>query len=246
MLALSYEDPGQVADYVERLGIGLRVAAGTSKTNELYAVRGYPTSVLVDPNGEIVWRGHPMQLTHSAVEKALEDAEEPAENEFLAFRLGRELGRALQPAQAAAARGELGKALQLAVAVRADDAASKNDREDAANLITALEGHVALLDGQATERIEARDALRAVQVLDGLADALRDEPAGKAARERLKGLEKDEDFARELAAAEALADARAVLQRNGPKRAKSRLERIVKSWPGTRAAEEAERYLKDT
>lgn len=67
------EDREKTAEWIDKRGVEYPVAWDSDgKLAAWFGVRGIPHAVLVDPAGEIVWRGHPAQLDEKAVERALE------------------------------------------------------------------------------------------------------------------------------------------------------------------------------
>jgi len=236
VVALSDEGRKLVGDYVDSMGLTLRVASGTT-SNKAYGVGGIPHSVLIDPSGKVVWRGHPSGLSKGTVKDALKGAR--ALGGFMALKLEQELGGALASAAKAAEAGKLGKALDAAQAVATGSSSTEEDKEQAQALAQALEQHAALLSQQAEDFLRRRDMLPAVQVLEALAAELSGREAGNKAADSLAGIRKDESLSRELAAAEFLDRARAAAAKLGTKKGKSKLEAVVEKYPGTRAAERA-------
>lgn len=71
VVALSFEDSSKVRPYVAQKGIPYAAASGTT-SSAAYGVHGYPSSFVINPEGKIVWAGHPMGGLAQAVEAALE------------------------------------------------------------------------------------------------------------------------------------------------------------------------------
>jgi thiol-disulfide isomerase/thioredoxin len=77
VLGLSDERLTQVAPFVEQMNKGKKnmeyiVGAGSNDVAN-YGVTGIPHAFLVDPEGKVVWTGHPMAGLDKAIEKALKD-----------------------------------------------------------------------------------------------------------------------------------------------------------------------------
>lgn len=75
MLGVTHEPKSPTEGFVE--ATGMRYAYGYDTSMELMralGVRAFPTAVLVDPGGVIVWQGHPGELSERIVEKALAGA----------------------------------------------------------------------------------------------------------------------------------------------------------------------------
>jgi hypothetical protein len=58
IIAISDEPAGKVQPYVEKNQLPFAIGYG-SKSNKAYGVRGIPHAVLIDPNGNVAWDGHP-------------------------------------------------------------------------------------------------------------------------------------------------------------------------------------------
>lgn len=237
MLALSNEDEGKVSKYVEEMGVKVRAAAGFS-TGSKWGVTGYPSAVLIDPEGNIAWTGHPSSLSGSTVKAALKGAK-PMGGGYLSFRVQRELSSKLKQAVAAAEAGKLGKAHSLAMRLSTDEKAEAADREDAAVFAGEILAFGELLRGQANVAIEARRMLVGIEVLEALEDEFAGTDLGTAVAERLAEIAKDEELQNELAAEEAWGKALEAIEKRGLKKSASKLEAIVKKYPGTKAAERA-------
>jgi tetratricopeptide (TPR) repeat protein len=67
LLALSYEPQEKVAPFVKKYKLPYVVGDAAMETRDAFGIRGYPTMFLVDPTGNVAWRGHP-----DAVEPELE------------------------------------------------------------------------------------------------------------------------------------------------------------------------------
>lgn len=70
IVAVSDEDAGLIGDYVRDKGVTYGVARAKGVLRS-YGGRGYPSSWLVDPQGNIVWEGHPMRLSGDVIEPLL-------------------------------------------------------------------------------------------------------------------------------------------------------------------------------
>ncbi len=243
MLALSYETPAEVGPYVDQHGLGVRVAAqGGRETNEAYAVSGFPSSVLIDPQGNVAWTGHPSSLTASTVKSALKGAKAPGGG-FLSLRVDRELAKKLSSAVDDALEGALGKALASAQKAAADERVGETERADAQWLADEILGFGTLLLGQADAYLARREVLSALEVFRALEDELAGTDVGKTAAERLATIADDDSIQTEIEAAEAFAKAQDYAKRRGRDKAGKKFEAIVEKYPGTRAAERAKTIL---
>ena len=100
-------------------------------------MRGYPSAVLVDPKGEVVWAGHPSSVDDNLIEKHLKGADKtPVDVRAVVRRWPKEA----RQIRAAYAKGQLAKAL---------DEASK--LSDGAAIVSDIERAI----GRRSERLRA-------------------------------------------------------------------------------------------
>jgi thiol-disulfide isomerase/thioredoxin len=67
VIGLTDEPKDKVEPFVKEMNMNYAVGGG-SKTLNQYGVKGIPTAFIIDPSGEIAWKGHPM----SGMDEALE------------------------------------------------------------------------------------------------------------------------------------------------------------------------------
>ena len=104
---------------------------------ERFGVTGIPHSLLVDPDGIVIWRGHPAQLTEERIQEALAGALArpvwtwPAGSEAVRQALAEgDMARALTAAEQLSGGGEVAKALQQMVRGRLEAIAAAAERGD--------------------------------------------------------------------------------------------------------------------
>jgi len=244
VMALSNEDDAKVEPYIDQHGLQSLVVVAGSKSSSDYGVRGIPHSVLIDPEGKVAWRGHPGSLSSGKVKKLLKGAKKRPKDAFMSVRT--ELDSAsLSSAVKAAEAGKLSKALSNARTLAANPAATDDEKKDADALIGEIESHVEFLRKQAGQFIERRDMLKAVLVLDSLADELKDSELGSEAAKAKQAILDDDTLKRELDAAEALARADDSAAKRGRKKAAKKYEKVAKDFKGTKAAEKARMVLRN-
>ena len=73
MISLTNEPKSKVVDFAKKSGMTWPVGCG-SNTSGKYGVKGIPHAFVIDPKGDIVWRGHPMSGLDAAVADALKAA----------------------------------------------------------------------------------------------------------------------------------------------------------------------------
>lgn len=243
MLAVSDEGDDLVGDYVDTMGISnVRVAAGFT-SGGAWGVRGYPSAVLIDPEGNVAWTGHPSEVTSGKVKKLLKNAK-PSKGGYLAYELGREVAPALKSAVKAGDEGKLGKAITASQAAAKNESLDATVREEAAALAAEYIAYGELLTSQAESLIEKRAMVRGIAVYGDLAKALDGTEVGEAVAKRLGEIEDDKELQNELAADEAYAKAMEAVERRGAKKAKPKFESVVKKYAGTKAAERATKKLR--
>jgi thiol-disulfide isomerase/thioredoxin len=228
VLGLSDEDPKTVSDFVEKNGYTARVAAG-SPSGDAWGVSGIPDTILIDPSGTIVFRGHPSELQDSLVAKTVKRARKPDPKAPLRYVPDFEPGAGTSEITAAASRGELARALSLAAT--AAEAGSAPARE----LKGALERHAAALMDQTWKLVERKEARRAMDTYTMFAKELAGTDFGREAAEKLKSLTADADFKRELEAEDALEKLERKVARLASARASEEYREFAEKYQGTRA-----------
>lgn len=82
---MSNEEPDVVEGYIESNGYTVRTSTGGG-TSSAYGVKGIPDTVLIGPDGTILYRGSPSGISKGAIEDALKDAEKPSEAGFMVVK----------------------------------------------------------------------------------------------------------------------------------------------------------------
>ncbi|MCB9913851.1 MAG: TlpA family protein disulfide reductase [Planctomycetes bacterium] len=242
VLALSNEDSEKVAKYVQDMGVTVRAAAGFSTGGE-WGVTGYPSAALIDPEGTVVWTGHPSSLSDSTVKAALKGAK-AGSGGYLSYRVQRELVPALERAAQAAFEGDLGKAYAMAQKLAQDEKADAAAREDAQVFAGELLGFGELLRAQAESLIQRGSVVRGLEVLEAVQKEFKGTELGAALQTRLDEIAKDDHLQQELAAEEAWIKALEAVEKRGLKKSAAKFEAIVKKYPDTKAAERAAAKLR--
>ena len=240
VMALSDEESGTVGDYVDQLGITVKVAAG-SNAGSSYGVSGIPAAVLIDPEGNVAWRGHPSSLSKGTVKSALKGARKPSSGGFLSVRptFAIEDAGALENALEAADEGKLAKALEAAQALSKDEAAEQSDRDNAELFAMEIESHLSLLATQAESFVSRRDVLPALEVFEALAKEMKGHEAGDAAAKRLAEIAEDDELQAEIEAAEAFVKVKKKASKLSSRKALGLYEDFAEKYAGTRMAERA-------
>jgi hypothetical protein len=240
---MSNEEAAKVEEYVESNGYTVRTSAGGG-TSAAYGVSGIPDSVLIGPDGMIVYRGHPGSLSKGTIEAALKDAKKPSEGGFLAVATSIAAEGPLAKAVEQALEGELAKALKQAQSLAADESADAAVREDASDLADEILAHAGMLNAQAEGFVERLDVVKAVLVYETVAKELKGFEPGDAAKERLAAIEKDEKLQAELEAQEAYEKVKQQSAKLSTSKKRKKFEQFAEKYAGTKAAEKAQAWVR--
>lgn len=241
VLALSDEPAKTVAPYVDKNDLPFYVAAG-STAKGAYGVSGIPHTFLVAPDGTIAWHGHPAELSKGVLKKALKGARR-SKNGFLALRSEAEDGAKLSRAEKLAADGEIAAAFKDVETVLADPKAAPEDQARASSTKEVLTKHVENLFKTAEALVTGRDIARALTVLDALAKEFSSSEFGERAKKRREAIAADPKLMAEVEASKELDKVKESIRSIGLGKSRSKLEALVKKFPGTKAAERAKALL---
>jgi hypothetical protein len=195
------------------------------KMKRFFGVGGIPDAILIDPNGVVVWRGHPAGLKKSTIEEHLKGALEKPISSWPA---------AAKKARQAFQKGEIAKALEEARALG----------EAGAPVVAALEG---LVEGK-LELLKSAGAqgdwLAVLEHGERFAKQLSGLPQADEVKAALARLEDDKAAQVVL---DAQQDVRKLMSGKIKKRDKERIEKklkeILAEHRDTAAARDAERAL---
>lgn len=241
VLAISDEMSKLVTEYVEKNDLPFFVAAGSTSKHE-YGVDGIPHTFLIGADGTLVWDGHPAELSKGTIKKALKGAR-PSKGGFLALQLQTEEGAKLSKAEKLAADGELAAALKDVEATIADPKTSSEDQARATATKAALTKHVDGLFTSAESLVKRRDIARALAVLDAVAKEFSGGEYGTRAKTRRDAIASDPKLMAEVEAAKELEKIKVAIRDVGLGKSRSKLEALVKKYPGTKAAQQAKALL---
>lgn len=144
-------------------------------------MRGYPSAILVDPKGEIVWAGHPASLTGSTIEKHLRGADRtPVETRALA----RKWPESAKDVIRAVVKGDLADALKEAREL------PENDRPQ---VVQDVERVIDQRTKKLEALLQAEDYLGFAEAMDGIGATLEGLPPGDELAAQLKAVEKDRE-----------------------------------------------------
>lgn len=181
---------------------------GTSA--KAFGVRGIPHAYLIDPQGNVLWHGHPAQLTEPLIDKALVGA----------VPLFEPLAGPLLQLQPLLDEQATGKAVALLETLQADASLDGKQKAQAAFRLRNLDRDAEQAFAVAAQRLADErpfDAVLQLQEIALLWDGCRH---ADAARQKLAGLGKDAALKREADACVFLAKARQL----------ERLQRYDEAW----------------
>ncbi len=236
-MGLSDEGPDLVSNYIDEMGLTLRIGSGSTSSGK-YGVSGIPSSCLIGPDGKVVWAGHPSSLSDATIKEALKGVK-PRSLNFLALVPSKQLAGRLAAVGKSMEAGKLGKALADAKVVAADAKANEVDKADAQTALGEIEAHVAVLSTQAEGFVKNLDVVKALLVFDTLAKEFGNGELGTAAKKRADEVRKDPALAKELAAAEAFEKAREAAAKLGSSKARAKFQEVAEKYKGTKAGERA-------
>jgi thiol-disulfide isomerase/thioredoxin len=229
VLGISAEDEATVLEFVEENGYTARIAA-LSTSNGDYGVDGIPDTILIDPKGQIVFRGHPTELQDSHIAQALRGARKLGPQAALRFVPREPVADSLTKAADAAAQGQLGKALSLTTKLsEGGDAAATAFGEQ-------LLAHGQLLLDQTAALVERRDVIRGLATYELLADEFEGQALGQTAAERVEQIRADPELTAELKAAEAYERLVKKAEKMSSSRAREAFAEFAEEYEGTRLA----------
>ncbi len=229
IVAVSDEDASKLESFIKQQGIEYGIIQADGVLQQ-YGGRGYPSAWALDPEGKVIWKGHPSSVSAEMVEGWVAN--------IAPTKLDRELDRALRGAVKAFDAGEYGKALTEAQeeAAKSEDATIK---ADAAHLESLIKKHIEANESKRAKAKESGDLVALGTALEEAAAKFKGHEIGDTASTELKELKKSKEYKDTLAAHNELEKLRPMLDDLRPSTAKKRLEVIAKKYPGTPAGKEA-------
>jgi len=242
VLALSDESDELVGEYVDDMGLRVRVAAGAVAQGPFMG-NGVPRTYVVGPDGKILWKGHPASLNSGVLKDALKGVKKSA-NTYLAFNpVGEYTEKDAIKLVDLGLEGKLAKALKAAKDLAADEAGGPASVQ--ANAYAGeVEGYVTLLKQQAESFITKREMVTGTEVLKTLANEFKGTDLAPPIEERLKEIEKDDTLSKELEADVALGKLKEAAIKKGWRKQAKKLESLIKKYEGTGAATKAKALLR--
>jgi len=183
----------------------------TGELSNYFGIRGIPHSVLVDPSGRIVWRGHPNELQEGQIRPLL--AKVWPDDVRSAIR-----------------SGQYAKALSTA----------QSNKERGAEIAARIKSSIEQRFGRLTKFYTDKDYLALDTEASYYEKAFADLPEGKQLTTLLEKVRSDPAAQAALQAQKRIREMLASLEQIGMEKAKKELKAIAAEHKGTAAAREAE------
>jgi len=237
ILAITSEEKSVVEPWLAQNGVQYTVGIGGNAADG-YGGGGIPHAYLVDPEGTVVWEGHPASLSDGDVEKLLRRTKD--------FYL-RDVHGDLKEAARAFEKGQLVQARTLAQEIK-DQASDEQIISDAQYVLNRVQATRDFWKRQANEGEAAGLYEQVFDSLEKLEKHFDGGPAGEEAAARLKELKADAQVKVELKACKELDRLRGDFADAGTSERKlddvaRKLERFLQKYEGTKTAARAQRLL---
>lgn len=226
VVGVTSESQGSAEKFVSSKGVKYPIAIDPPAM-KAYGIRGIPDSVLIGPDGKVLWTGHPGNLQDATVEASLKGAVPPLPPSLAKY------SAMIRAQKAGKAYVELKKAVKDGKAKEAE----------AGPTIAALEARMkGLLDGAKKAR-EASDFFTAGLCLNELKGNFAGTAEAKEAEGILKEVEKDSKARDQIKAGETLSKLEKALEAKAFAEAYKGYKGLVKKFPGTKIESQAKEKI---
>jgi hypothetical protein len=233
-VAISSEDAGKVGEFV--IANAITYPVGIAKKTQDYGSGGIPHAYLISPAGKVVWDGHPASLQNGQIEKLLRKTKD-----FYCRKVVAEV----KPAAAAFSKGKLVEARKLATAIKDKEGAGREAVADAEYVLARVD---AMRTAWKRKVENGTHAGLYPDVFDTLVKIQKHLPGteeAQAAATKMAELKADPNVKLELKASKSLdklVQQKAKAGANDKKldALRKRVEKFIKKYEGTKAAERAE------
>ncbi len=220
-------------EFVSSLSPAYPIVVESSDSQTLYGVNGFPSSVLIGPDGKIAWSGHPAKVSEDQIEELLRDVE-----------LFPDLPSKLVPIRRSIEKGRYEEA-RVALE-KARDAAASDETESkwVEKLGAWLAWYRTSAVDRATKATDRGDFYVAWKTWLDVEKSWKGSDLEKEAEEKVKDLLGDKDHKNEIEAGKKLAEIKDRIRGESPKKAIKQLERMSsKRYDGTLAAKQAQELI---
>jgi len=233
-VAISSEAAGKVGDFV--IAKNITYPVGIAKNTEGYGSGGIPHAYLISPDGKVVWDGHPGSLSNGTIEKHLRKTKD-----FYVRKVAPEL----KPAAAAFSKGKLADAEKLANAIKGKAGAGREAVVDAEYVLARVEAVRTSWNCKVANRTRSGVYLDVFDALGKIQKHFPGTEEAQAAATKLAELKADPSVKLELKASKTLqklSQQKIGAGRSGKKldAVRKKVEKFMKTYDGTKAAERAD------
>lgn len=235
-LGISVESEAGLRQQRNQLGISFPLAVDPMvATLPLYRIANVPTAVVIDPYGNVHWVDPPYR--QFGLEETLQDLVK-RHGDLLSVRV--KIDRAIKAKE----EKRIPEAMRMLKEILAKDAAAGPALGEAA-VKDLLEIETEAMAGirDAHRWLLAGKTVKAMELLEGLAAGYPGTYAGGLAQSELNKLRQLPKIQGELAAQKLLATAQEDLRRGKPQKAREAVDRLLRSYPDTEAAETAKALI---
>lgn len=230
---------GAAEDMLRRYNLFFPIGIGTN-FREHFGVPSGSHQILLDRRGGVFWSGALGGLWKGKLLKGMKQADQvKIERAPLRLWIEGDYKGGLKSTRQKAFDGKLANAIKDLQRLLGNERTKPDDRTKGEFMMRRVEAHVARLQRQIDAHVELGEARRVMKILPNLARELRPFEMGAWFQERLDELDEDEAFQEELAADKLFEEAYESFWRRGVTKIKSLLDRIVRDYPKTRAAQKA-------
>jgi hypothetical protein len=227
ILAVTNEGRGLVDKFVKDTSSDHPIVIEEGDSMAEFGGGGFPSSYLIDPDGNIAWAGHPASLQEAQIEALLPRV-----------RLAPALPKKLAAAQKQLEKGEYAAAKKTLDGQLAGSGLDEADRKAATDALQWIEDRGTSMLASA-ESAAASDPHAAAETLRRAAKSFDGLPAGEKADAALKALLADKEKKREIDAGDAWEKTKARGKTLKPEQAAAMFRAFAKQYEGTKAGTKA-------
>lgn len=235
IVAVSDEKEATVDKFIQDKAIKYGVVLSATKFQELYGRNGRPTSWVLDPEGKVIWKGHPSRLSAEMVAEWVKD--------LAPTKVDREVAKEVKGAAEAFDKGEYGRA-QVEAAKVGTEAADELVKADAKYVEELVQKHVDAYNRKMEAARTAGDLVKLGKLMEDAAARFKGSEQGDKWATEAKELVKSKEYKDTLKAQEALDEIKPKLEDMKASSARKALEKIAKKYPDTKAGKEAAELAK--
>lgn len=229
VVGVTHEPPDPTEKFMQQTGAKWMVAyVPKGKTFEEWGVSGIPAAFLVDPNGTVVWSGHPAGLRSKEVAKYVRGV-----------RYAPDLSKAHAAIETLVRKGEYGEA--YAEIREALDGAGSDEGVQKGLEATrkAIEDRAACSLGRGRECLDEGDAYGALKAFESLAREYEGLPAATEANDAASKIRGDATLAKEVEAGQGVYEGLDRIEKGSYREAWKAFAEVRASHAGTAAAKRA-------